>query len=268
MKKIVLLLVVLLMAMPAMAEVTVTCATEGDVVTVSYTGGGAGGVRAFAVDVSLSDGAVISNVQRISDDYYVAPGSVQIVGGVIQSNIVAAATYPGTLAGEGTSGMTIEMGSLYKAGDPAPAASGALFSFVVDKSCTVTLATNDIRGGVVMEDPAVSSGLTGTISTCDATVAPACWGDVGLSDTSYGHDGVVDLGDLVAMLSELLTNGVGENFTLAAPGEFMQGDVGLSDTSYGQDGIIDLGDLVALLSELLTNGVGENFTLPGCFPLP
>jgi hypothetical protein len=54
--------------------------------------------------------------------------------------------------------MIIEMGSLYAAEDPChtspPAASGVLLKFMVenDKDCTVNLAQNAIRGGVVMED--------------------------------------------------------------------------------------------------------------------
>lgn len=266
MKKIFLLLTLLLVAMPAMAVVTVTCSDEGGgVCKVSYTGGGAGGVRAFALDITLSDGAIIQYVDgnTVSADYYVAPGSVQIVGGNIVSDIVASSTYPGTLAGEGTGAMTIEMGSLYAAGDPAPAASGDLFSFVVDKDCTVTIATNDIRGGVVMEDPDASSGLNGTISTCGIVVGPSCLGDVALSNGLPGTDGVVDLGDLQFLLGQMIQFGnAGDNYLIPY---FADGDFALSNGLPGTDGRVDLGDLQAMLGQMIQFGnSAANYALPGC----
>lgn len=181
MKKMFLVMALLMLAVPAMAAVTVTATDAGDgsgLVTVSYTGSD---VRAFALDITVDGGAVISDVNALSADYYVNPGSVNVAGdGSITGSLVCdAGQYAGTLDGEGTSGITTEQGSLYVGAVNAPAASGDLFSFVVDADCHVTIAVNAIRAGVVMEDPDADPGLT--IVECDVDVDDLCLGDMNAS---------------------------------------------------------------------------------------
>jgi len=181
MKKIALLLALLVAAMPAMAAVTVSCSDQGGgVCKVSYSGAD---IRAFGLDITVDSGAVIQYVDNntVSTDYYVAPGSVTIVEGNIVCDIVASSSYAGTKLGEGTGEMTVEMGSLYEGASTIPS-SGDLFSFVVDKSCTVTIKLNEIRAGIVMEDPEADPGIVyesgDTLCTCALDVSEACWGDV------------------------------------------------------------------------------------------
>jgi hypothetical protein len=68
------------------------------------------------------------------------------------------------------------MGSLYDMGtDPAPAASGVLCKLTLSCSGTVnvTVAENTTRGGIVMENTAVSADAT--LKGCAVSCAPSCW---------------------------------------------------------------------------------------------
>lgn len=158
MKKTVLVLAVLMLAVPVMAGLTITPAQVGttNVVQVSYARTGADDVnipRAFALDVRMTP-ANDTNLAptNFNSSYYVAPGSFSYVGGV---------TVWGTPAVEPNKvGFTTEMGSLWATNDAnhpsAPASSGLLFSFTVDKTCDVNITENAQRGGVVMESTSVS----------------------------------------------------------------------------------------------------------------
>lgn len=171
MKKVVLGLLVLMIAMPAMGTVTITCNTgsgaDANKVTVKFTSDEANNVRAFALDITCTDANIIAgSVGEVNPAYYIHPGSFAIVDGNATGTVVCSASYPGTEPGEGTSSMTTEQGSLYEKGvDPAPSqVDQVLFSFRADGECTVSLDENLIRGGVVMENPdeVVSVDTTGT----------------------------------------------------------------------------------------------------------
>ena len=173
MKKIVFILVVLLLAAPAWAEVLITCTQgssmyfpgvpwDGNEVTVSYNfTSEANNVRAFSFDITLedtsgADDAVIVSISDVNPAYNIHPGSITIVDGEVTDygSAVCSPSYPDTLDGLGTNGMTIEMASLYQKGDPAPAKSGVLFKMKINnKACTIHFDENGRRGGVVMENP-------------------------------------------------------------------------------------------------------------------
>ncbi len=158
---IVILVLVAVACAPAMAAVTICSEKSGTTVTVKYQVTGPNSVRAFALDASVSTGT-ISNVTCSNASYYVYPGSIQILSGSIANSgdCVCSSAYPGTNPGETTSAVTVEMGSLY-AGTSKPASSGTLFTMTISNSAaTVTFAANTVRGGVVMENPAESPGLT------------------------------------------------------------------------------------------------------------
>jgi hypothetical protein len=186
MKKVIFALVALLIAAPAWADVLITCEDQGGgVVQISYdaTGEDPNLVRAFALDITVSDGNIIDANCADNVDYYIYPGSIVIVDGEVTDygSCVASSDYPGTLGGLGTGGVTLEMGSLYADTDPEhpspPPASGVLCTLTVDTSCTVTINDNVIRGGVVMEDPDDDVG-TNLPSQCDVVIGPpypACW---------------------------------------------------------------------------------------------
>jgi len=182
MKKTVLVLAVLMLAVPVMAGVTVTASDTGSgIVQISYAmdGGDANIPRAFALDVSMSpanDSPLAPT--GLNPNFYVAPGTFTSDGNHVTS-------WGNPIVGPNTVGFTTEMGSLWAANDPCghttqPPSSGVLFSFVVDKTCDIALAENAARGGVdsngvVMEDtnkvfPKSYVKLVG----CHVNVPPAC----------------------------------------------------------------------------------------------
>lgn len=166
MRKILLTLVVLLLATPAWADVIISAEADGCVVTVSFDASSeANLVRAFSLDIKLDNDANIISAAGVNTDYYVFPGTIQIdAAGNVTNPGTAVAEYgdlpSDTLPGLDSNGITIEMGSLYAPVGPsspnAPVTSGALLTFEVDGSCTVTITANVARAGatgVVMEDP-------------------------------------------------------------------------------------------------------------------
>jgi hypothetical protein len=152
MRKIVLALLVLLLTVPAMATVEVRCAqvSDTDQVTVTYDVDDGNNFRAFGIEISVDNGASISNLDVNDRDYYIFPGSIDIndAGGVDD--------WGSAIAAQDSNSFILEMGSLYAAEDPchttAPPTSGLLCSFYVSGDCNVAIANDAARGGVVMED--------------------------------------------------------------------------------------------------------------------
>jgi hypothetical protein len=137
-------------------EVQISCAASGYEVTVSYEVASGLEVRMFNLDVTVDNGAKITGASNFNSKYWVYPGSIIVNQSTEQitnyGSAVCDGNLPGTLDGIGTSGMTIEMASLYVGQANAPANSGTLFKFTVDKACTVDVAENWIRDGVIMKD--------------------------------------------------------------------------------------------------------------------
>jgi hypothetical protein len=207
MKKTAFILMALAFAVPAWAGVQVSCreGASGEII-ISYDASGETElVRAFALDVTVDGGATITGYSSPNASYGIYPGSIVIDG---SGNVTDAGSpiadpveYPnGTLGGLNTSGVTIEMGSLYASGDPAPAASGDLITLQVDTAgVNVSIAENVIRGGVVMEDPAVPANAI--LSGCVVPGAGCpCKGDADAS-------GDLTTDDMNALLLHLFING-------------------------------------------------------------
>jgi hypothetical protein len=180
----VLLLTMVCMTVPTWARVDISVTQVGDTneFIISFdTTSELNLVRAFALDIQLSNDANIIEVTGISDDYYIYPGTIRIdaSGNVIDYG-TALADYndlpSGTLTGLDSNGVTIEMASLYAPTGPgspnAPAKSGNLLSIIVSgefcvfptytgcapvsDDCCITISGNTPRAGstgVVMEDP-------------------------------------------------------------------------------------------------------------------
>jgi hypothetical protein len=168
----------LLLVAPAMAVVTVTCADEGGgVAVVSYDAsvGETELIRAFGLDITASAGTIVS-VTDVNPNYYIYPGTIVIVDGNVTAwgTPVAPANDPGAGTGLGTGAITIELGSLYAAGDGnlTPANAGTLCKVSVSETCNLTIYNNINLGGVVMEDTATP---TVADSNCVVTVAD-CYG--------------------------------------------------------------------------------------------
>ena len=181
MKKIMFVLALLVLAVPVWAATTVeiTCqTTPGDPdAEIGYIKTGDGRVRAFALNIVVTppEGQagtpLILDVNCVSADYYIYPGSIQIDenGNVTDdgSCVCDAGQYADTLPGLDSNGVTIEMGSLYDdvlpLDDPdhnePPSDSGTLLILTVDSDCCITVTENILRGGIVLEDPAATATL-------------------------------------------------------------------------------------------------------------
>jgi hypothetical protein len=229
MRKIVLPLVVALFATPVWAtNVTISCEdTGGGVVAVNYEVTGNPAARAFALDITVSAGVIESISDfKIGESTAAAPGFGIFPASFAQYVTVdpdtgeadwSSADYspladpcdPGALGGVGTGGITVEAGALYYPTDDsspnAPPASGTLCKITVSENCTVTLAENVTRGGVVLTDPSVTPNVT--LGTCDVIIGVGCaleseshpdheaWVALGKPDcwcTAYQCDGDVD----------------------------------------------------------------------------
>jgi len=195
MKKIIFTLAVLLIAMPAMATVTITCEEESPDsngwVTISYDDGGGEPVRGFALDISTGNDAKIIDINdNVNYDYTIFPGSIQIdASGNVTDYGTAVGDYPiGTCAGLDSNCITIEMVSLY-VGANTPPDSGDLLRLQVDGNCSLSITGNALRGSVVLED--ISEAAIDAPG-CGVAQPPECmktshpdyveWGNVGSPD--------------------------------------------------------------------------------------
>jgi hypothetical protein len=172
-------------------------------------------VRAFALDITVDKGKItgISDFIRgestaANPGYGIFPANFARyitvnadTGEVAKWDVndytpVADPCDTGALGGLGTNGITIEMGALYYPTEDnspnAPPNSGTLFNLTVSEPATVTIALNEIRGGVVLTDPEKPATVTlsqGTAVVGGSSVAanrsdyaewvavgkPACW---------------------------------------------------------------------------------------------
>jgi hypothetical protein len=135
------------MASPALAAVTITCEQPDPnipEIIISFDNDGDPCVRAFALDITVSDGN-ITDVNCTNSEYYIYPGSISIDSGGSVSDwgscLCSAGDHPDTLGGLDTNGVTVEMGSLYE-GDAAPSQSGELLRITIDTTCTVSIDEN------------------------------------------------------------------------------------------------------------------------------
>jgi hypothetical protein len=268
MKKFISIMVVFIAAAPALAEVAITAADEGDgVVAISYTSDV--NVSAFALDITVTDGNIISisdyNVGECTESvkgYGIFPGNFKRYIDAGNPNwsdtnytpVGAVSDYPGdTQPGLGSNGITIELGALYEDGNQ-PALSGTLCKVKVSKNCTLCVAANVIRGKVVLEDAtSVDPNVTGACTE----VSVCCYGD----RTDDG-DNVPDAADVSGLAVYLYFNGDpddGWKATLVAPYECMD----LNENTY-----LDAGDVSALAVHLYFNGDPDNGWAGPCYPMP
>jgi len=219
MRKISLLLAVLLFAVPAFASVTITCSEppdDGNSVVVGYTvASEPNRVRAFALDITVDSGAVITGVSYFKVGESVAPsdkGYGVFPGSFDKYDIdpddpnwadpnytplADPCDYPSdTLGGVDangvlldTNGITVEMGALYyptKDNSPnAPPTSGDLLRVTVGgvtPGCKMTITQNEARGGVVLTN---SGAPISFISDGYTFSGDYCLGYDGSPDTEY-----------------------------------------------------------------------------------
>jgi hypothetical protein len=192
-KYLAILAVVLSISISSQAAVTISCAqagsggcgsSTGKLFTVSYMYDGIGSFpRAFALDITTSIGTIsgvtaakVGESTSDSKGFGIFPGTIVIdtAAGTISSigsPVAPNADLPsGTLGGIGTSGVTVELGSLYADSTDKPNNSGVLVTFAVSTSpATITIVSNVARGRVVLED-----GTNIPASSSCSLVAPVC----------------------------------------------------------------------------------------------
>jgi hypothetical protein len=205
MKKVLVFLAVLALAAPVFAQaepnVYITCSDNTDgTSTISYDATDAGVVRAFSMDLTVDAGAKITaisgydaegagagttipigySIYMSSIDFGTDPNNVDAWGDPVASGVDA-------LGGLDTSGITVELGSLYDmdAEPPdTPPLTGDLFKITVDQGCNLTIedtVQKSTRGGIVLED---GSGANLVSSGC--AIGPGeCLKDMG--DVEYDN---------------------------------------------------------------------------------
>jgi hypothetical protein len=189
-----LILVVVLLAIPAMAAtpVTITCSVDNATrtVTVNYanTSSPADGnlVRGFGLDLKVLAGGNITALSNLDPNYRIYPGQI-----VIDTNHVRDynTPYPGPKVLVPAATVPIEMGSLYTMdinyapghpkADPnlgynaKPKTSGTLLKFVVSGTGAAngTVEENAARGGIVME----KAGKTVATPLCTWSISADCF---------------------------------------------------------------------------------------------
>lgn len=191
MKKLSVALMVFLLAGPAVGAVRIIVEPEeGQIAAIRYETDGEK-VRAFALDIMVDAGTItgISDFIRgestaAKPGYGIFPANfgryvtVDAETGEVSAwdvndyTPVADPCDPGALGGIGTAGITIEMGALYYPpvdnSPNAPGNSGLLCKLALSTQANVTVALNEVRGGVVLTDPTIPA----TVDLVQATAVP------------------------------------------------------------------------------------------------
>jgi len=182
---------------PSAATVFLHCADLGNgVVELRYDSTEeAVPVRAFSLDISVSNGIILS-IGNLNPDYWIYPGSfsryvfIDAETGEIEEVLpgytpIAPSDDPGALGGLGTDGMTIEMGALYPPEANAPGPTGVLCTFTVSAGCDVIVVGNAIRGGVVLEDATEADVHSPGLSGVSAPTGGVYGGGTGTLEDPY-----------------------------------------------------------------------------------
>jgi hypothetical protein len=254
------LLMMLVFTVPATAGVVITC--DGGIIGYDATGI-AGNVRAFALDIT-SDGT-ITDVQCLSTDYDIYPGSIQIdetTGEVTDpGSCVCDPSYAGTLDGIGTTGVTVEMGSLYASGEPAPADTGDLVQ-VTHTGATLNVDVNVIRGGIVMENPDLDPDHNLPIA-CGGC---PCRGDIRSADGLSGPDGRVTFADWQYLLQTMMTNSsAAQDWEVTDIAGMQCADIRSADGLSGPDGRVTYADWQYMLQIMMQQSSAAQDWEVSCF---
>lgn len=258
MKKVALALLVLAFTVPAMAVVNVTATADANKVTIQYNNTASEEVRAFAVNIAVSDGAyIVGSEEPNLKDYYIFPGSISFY--VVDGNTLIL-DYGTPIAGQDANGGILETASLYAASDPcghtsAPPTSGTLCSFWVDCSkaggdgkVIVSLSKNAQRGNIVLKDPNVTpvTNLDAGAVAFDVPCGAPCWACPSQPFGDATGDGISDASDLLCVKRSWLKQtsdphgiGLGQYNCCA---------------DFTQDGIVDASDLLRLKQNWLRQG--------------
>ena len=176
-------------------------------------------VRSFALDITVNGGIIVDVtdfcVGPDNGGYGIFPGnfsrfiSVDPQTGEVEDwgmqgyTPVADGNAPGALPGLGSYGVTLEMGSLYDT--QAPGKTGVLCKLTIEDGSYLLMATNSIRGGVVLENgkeavvdfdqwspPPPFPPSYSTYNDWVALGKPTCWTSKEWGGSGYQCDGDAD----------------------------------------------------------------------------
>jgi hypothetical protein len=278
MKKVLLGLLVLACAVPAFSAINITLTNgvgaDANLVTIGYACTAGEKVRAWAIDLAVTDKALnTGSILRqglkrpAADDanYYVTPTNAGFTS-LGSPSTLRVWSYGSPTVATDANGCTIEMASLYAANDPCvahrfePPASGTLISFRVqsdpngnkigcDGVVTVSITgVNAKRGGVVLENGTTASvNLPAPLAMTFYTgpppwLSPAqAWGDA-------TGDGNVNAFDLLA-LKKAYNTATGTHPHGTAQGQYN------CACDYTHDGNVNAFDLLAMKKHYNATGM-------------
>ena len=186
MKKLLLFLGLLPLALSARANVQVYVQATNGLACINYQCTAGEVVRAFALDVTVDRGQIlgITNYFRgtcsatargygifpasFRDNVTVSSGSNATWSVSAYSPLAVPADNPGgTQSGLNSSGVTLELGALWDSTVPAafPPASGTLCALQISQTANVTVTANLVRGGIVAapRDVVITPQFTGAL---------------------------------------------------------------------------------------------------------
>jgi hypothetical protein len=205
MRNLVLLLVVALLAVPAMAGdpvVKLVAGSSAELVDVVYDANGGSLPSGIGINISVDAGSIVE-VTGYGTDYDIYPGQILIVdGNVIEPNspVAGGVDAAGTTT-VGASSVILEFGALYDRADSnlAPPSTGTLCTIEVDATCQVALTGDDDRCGTGNGLVAENLVAYAVDSFFDVTIGTVCLGD----STGDGAINGADVGGLIASFNKV-----------------------------------------------------------------
>jgi hypothetical protein len=254
-------------------NVLITCSDQGNgEALVSYQvlvedGVDPGLMRAIALDITVDGGATIDAIKGYAAEgaatpadesgipagYSIYMGSISLLPAndpniVDFGDPVAPDTYPDTAGQLGSSGITVEMGSLYAEGDPAPAAGGDLFTLQLgdngEADTILTIAANTTRGGCVMEDGSPANVIA---PGCVIEFGGGCWTCDGQNLGNADGDTAIGFLDLGILKNAFFTSAAGSPHG-TGPGQYN------CCADFDRDGVIGFLDLGIIKTNFFTGG--------------
>jgi hypothetical protein len=264
MKKLVLTMLVVALAIPAMAA-DISIGTDG-VITLSVGAGevvrGLGIIITSENDITaVENGADVGlgntfNVfmdaahdEGAAYDFEAAPGSPLAIIGEAGVKTLAA----------GDKAVSLCMGVLDLTENQLGAGEGVYEIGTVATTGVVTITIDELRGGIVGDG--VTPDPTEGFLARETVGGTVCYGDITTPDGQGGPDGVVDMGDLNKVIGLLLQ--AGAPYSVPVTPEFEAMDSTTPDGQGGPDGLIDMGDLNKLIGYMLSLGAPYS---GGCMP--
>jgi len=248
MKRMILVLAVLALVVPAIATVEIQLIPTLTGFDVAYDASTESGlVRAFALTVEIDGGATIDSVTpaKVGESteavpgYGIFPGSITIVGDeVTDDGTPVASSLPAT-------SVILEMGSLYVGEPNAPDTAGILCSVVVTGSGTVTVAEEALRGGVVMENPSAAPDVDVTASITAPGAPDTSCQDHNVTKLRGGTDNLVDAGDVTSLINYIRDNRYAPTVWIVVGGD--------ERFNYDGEANIGAGDVTALINYIRDN---------------